>query len=294
MAACLTVRYLDVLPRNRPGRSQARGTDMARMGMDAEGVQAVGESLKKHGASLEVLVRQIDGTVRGLVGGWDGADAARFTYDWWPRHRADLLTLVDAVNGLGQAALNNVAEQRRASGDDGALEVGHGPQPHSPTPAATSSPTPPAAAAVPHGPEGTQHFAQSDAARIALNEVGTTRPTGWNQEGECVKSVQRWINEAGGHFGGGGVVSGYANSGAVGIGLGEVQAGDVIQYTSTTTPEEWVNGVHTVMVVGVNSDGSLHIVQSNAKAPGLVDEVMSWTPHPPTGLEARVWRFGQV
>src|SRR4051794_11613881 len=35
-------------------------------------------------------------------------------------------------------------------------------------------------------------------------ELGPRRATGWNQPGECIKSVQRWVANAGGSFVGGG------------------------------------------------------------------------------------------
>lgn len=88
-------------------------------------------------------------------------------------------------------------------------------------------------------------------------------------------------------------MDGYVNSGAVQITNGEVVKGDVIQYTSLTNPNGWDGGVHTVMVTGVNPDGTYQIAQSNANYTGKVSLDSHWTPHPPAGFEARVWRFGQ-
>lgn len=161
-------------------------------------------------------------------------------------------------------------------------------------PAVTAAPAAPAA--IPNaGPSGTQNFSAERAVEIALAENGTSRAIGDSQPGECVMSVQRWINSAGGHFGGGSTVSSYTNSGAVQVGLTQVRAGDVIQYTSTTNPDSyWPVGVHTVMVAGVNADGSFKIVQSNVPyRSGKVSVVESWRPKPPAGFEARVWRFAK-
>lgn len=60
-----------------------------------------------------------------------------------------------------------------------------------------------------------QNFDNARVADYALAELGTSRPTGWNQPGECIVSAQRWVANAGGYFGKGGVISGYRNSGAV-------------------------------------------------------------------------------
>jgi len=46
-----------------------------------------------------------------------------------------------------------------------------------------------------------QNFDNARVADCGLAELGTTRPTGWDQPGECIKSVQRWVAEAGGVFG---------------------------------------------------------------------------------------------
>src|SRR5436190_1250282 len=56
-------------------------------------------------------------------------------------------------------------------------------------------------------PAFAQNFPNARVADMGLSEIGTRRATGWNQPGECIKSVQRWVNNAGGSFGGGGVLS---------------------------------------------------------------------------------------
>jgi hypothetical protein len=150
------------------------------------------------------------------------------------------------------------------------------------------------------GGSGPQAFDQRRAADIGRTELGTRRATGFNQPGECIKSVQRWIAAAGGRMAGGGPVSAYRNSPAtlVATGSGLVSSaakGDVIQYTSTGSPDSYLSGVHTVMVVANNGNGTLWIVQSNVPfGSGLVSEVRSWKPAPPAGFVAYLWRFGRI
>lgn len=125
----------------------------------------------------------------------------------------------------------------------------------------------------------------------AMAEVGTSRPTGWSQAGECIMSAQRWIRAGGGAWlGGGDPVTNYA--GALRLSLGDAQAGDIIQYEYLSSPSSWVSGIHTVLITGVNGDGTFSIVESNTPAgSGLVSASESWTPKPPAGFQAVVWRF---
>lgn len=130
------------------------------------------------------------------------------------------------------------------------------------------------------------------AIELAYADVGKTYPTGWNAEGECIKAVQRWINNGGGRFGVGGVRSGYVNSGAKEVSKSEVQAGDVMQYENIVNPDAFGAGVHTLLITGVNSDGSFKIVESNNPAgSGFVSATENWTPRPPANFRTVYWRF---
>lgn len=130
---------------------------------------------------------------------------------------------------------------------------------------------------------------------LAYSEVGTSRTTGWGNPGECIMSVKRWLVTGGGLTTWGSEESGtpvknYTN--ATEVNIEDVEAGDVIQYVSKTTPEEWVDGVHTVLITGVNDDGTFSIVESNNPAgSGTVVAQHNWTPNPPDGLETKVYRF---
>ncbi|MTD40144.1 CHAP domain-containing protein [Erwinia sp. CPCC 100877] len=130
------------------------------------------------------------------------------------------------------------------------------------------------------------------AAQIALSAVGQTNPTGWGQSGECIVAVQNWLNAAGITFSPGGPHSGYTQSGAVQVSWSDVQVGDVVQYENAMSPDSWLDGVHTVLVVGVNGS-TVQIVESNNPAgSGYVSTTTGWTPSPyAVGFRAVVWRF---
>lgn len=138
-----------------------------------------------------------------------------------------------------------------------------------------------------------QNFDNARVADFGLAEVGTSRATGWNQPGECIKSAQRWVANAGGRFGGGGTISGYVNSGATEVPLGQAVKGDVIQYSNANN-NDWTYA-HTVVVVKNLGNGRFDIVQSNVPlGSGLVSRNTNWVPSPHAGWTARAWRFGQV
>ena len=67
----------------------------------------------------------------------------------------------------------------------------------------------------------------------------------------------------------------YGNyTGATRLTTDYAQAGDIVQYENIDYPTSWVSGVHTLLIVGVNGDGTFDIVQSNVPGgSGLVTEV---------------------
>ncbi|UBH07205.1 hypothetical protein K8P10_002716 [Leucobacter sp. Psy1] len=125
----------------------------------------------------------------------------------------------------------------------------------------------------------------------AEEEVGTSRPTGWSQPGECIMSAQRWIKAGDGAWNGSGnPVSNY--EGATRLTIEDAQPGDIVQYEHLASPTSWVTGVHTLMITGVNDDGTFEIIESNNPGgSGLVSKDEHWTPKPPEGFQAVVWRF---
>lgn len=137
----------------------------------------------------------------------------------------------------------------------------------------------------------THGFNVEAAIQSALAEEGTSRPTGWNGEGECIMSVKRWVTAGGANWTGGGTPTGnYA--GATAHPVEESLPGDVIQYHLASSPDSWTEGIHTVLVTAVNGDGTLSIVESNnPTGSGLVTATAHWTPAPPPGFIAVAYRF---
>lgn len=126
----------------------------------------------------------------------------------------------------------------------------------------------------------------------ARSEIGTSRPTGWSAPGECIMSVIRWVEGAGGAnwTGGGNPVDNYA--GATRLTINEAMPGDIVQYEHLLYPTSWVSGVHTLLITEVHDNGTFTIIQSNVPGgSGLVTEVTDWVPEPPAGFQAVVWRF---
>lgn len=142
-----------------------------------------------------------------------------------------------------------------------------------------------------NGPQ--QSFSVKRALELAVSEVGTSRATGFGAPGECVVSVRRWINSAGGHFASSaGVVGNYQQSGALRVTDGSLRPGDVVQYEHQGFPNAWLDGVHTYMVLAVNADGTHDIVESNVPyGSGRVGIRKNQRLQAPLGFAPVVWRF---
>lgn len=141
---------------------------------------------------------------------------------------------------------------------------------------------PPAPAPGNWGQDGGQTYSVQHSIAIARAEEGTPLPTlvngsPWNARGQCMVSVQRWVNQAGGTFAGAGdngPLYGLDHSpGVAKLGVvtpltsSDLRPGDVLQRVDVANPGSWKD-VHTVMVTA-NKDGVLSIIQSNvAKDPG--------------------------
>lgn len=94
-------------------------------GMDIEAIEQIGARLQRHYAEgVTNIARDVGGMVGSTKGTWNGGDADRFR-SWWPAKRAALHSIAEDLHGFGQAALNNVAEQRSAS-SEGATAGSHG------------------------------------------------------------------------------------------------------------------------------------------------------------------------
>jgi WXG100 family type VII secretion target len=286
---------------------------MAEIGMDPDAVRAVATKLDAQAQTLHGSIASIDHAVLHLQDAWVGPDAQAFHSWWMNQHKPALQRAHDSIAGLAQSARNNASEQDQASGGD-AQPGTHWAQTPPPVlvPHASSLNPPTGDGTAPGGGagiSGTQNYDPQNSIDRARSEMNTKRPIGWDQPGECIKSVQRWIDDAGGHFGGGGVISGYTNSGAVAVPMGEIRPGDVLQLTSPDGSDSNWSFAHTVLVAGKNPDGSYDIIQSNATfvegktyAEGTVTEDHHWTPdtdlawrqrHGAGDWQWRAWRFAK-
>jgi uncharacterized protein YukE len=88
---------------------------MARLGMDVDLVETASKELKRRAGDIDGLIADLDKTVGGLQGVWEGPDAKAFITQWWPEHRKQLIAVSSHIEGLGQSAWNNAQDQRNAS-----------------------------------------------------------------------------------------------------------------------------------------------------------------------------------
>lgn len=85
-------------------------------GMNVDAVEGLGRQLKSKSGEIDALVNGINSLVEQLQQQWRGQDATTFKGWWDSEHRPALQKLGQAIDGLGQAALNNANEQRQVSG----------------------------------------------------------------------------------------------------------------------------------------------------------------------------------
>ena len=85
-------------------------------GMNIEQVEELGRLLKQHAVKLQQLSTTIQQRVN-RADAWKGQRANQFRNSAWPQHRTRLQQLSRDLDGFGQSALNNAAEQRTASGE---------------------------------------------------------------------------------------------------------------------------------------------------------------------------------
>jgi hypothetical protein len=159
--------------------------------------------------------------------------------------------------------------------------------------------------AIVQGPLKIDNAAIADNGLAELNSAPGPRQTGFNQPGECVRSVARWLMAAGGPDLSGDDITTYTSLGAVTVDPANARKGDIVQYQNTGSDQNWASGVHTLVIVANNGDGTFWIVQSNAfgydkngqpvaNYAGVVTQIKSWKPSPPVGFIAHFWRLGKV
>lgn len=88
---------------------------MAMSGMDPDVIERIGTQLKSQAQQIESVIHAIEGLIGEARASWQGQDAVQFN-DWWTsQHRPALSNAQQAIDGLGQSAMNNAAQQRDAS-----------------------------------------------------------------------------------------------------------------------------------------------------------------------------------
>jgi hypothetical protein len=86
-------------------------------GMNVAEIEQIGTRLQTHfAARIQEISAEIESIVGSTSGSWIGPDAERFR-SWWPAKRSFMQRTADDIHGFGQAALNDVSEQRLASGE---------------------------------------------------------------------------------------------------------------------------------------------------------------------------------
>ena len=85
------------------------------VGMDVATVQQVGKGLQVQATAITQLTAAVQGIVDQLSASWRGQDAQQFAAWWQQQHRPALQRAAQVIDGLGQSALNNAAEQEGAS-----------------------------------------------------------------------------------------------------------------------------------------------------------------------------------
>lgn len=85
------------------------------MGMDVAAVESIARGIQGDAERLGQLSASIEALVGRLPSVWSGRDATSFVEEWRSRHRATLAAVQTSVQGLGQSALANAADQRAAS-----------------------------------------------------------------------------------------------------------------------------------------------------------------------------------
>lgn len=129
--------------------------------------------------------------------------------------------------------------------------------------------------------------------RVAMSYVG-------QHGGQCFVFVRQVIAEATGISMGFGYHQGFLEGGAVEVPLSEARRGDVIQIADPNNNGPGVDypGLHTVIVVNRNDDGTFGVVDSNAQWDEMVrsrdgyDPAASAARYP--NLAARAYRFSHI
>lgn len=86
------------------------------VGMDPEAIRRVADALQQSALQLGIIQDTIQRLMNEGISGWEGADAADFTYSWEGEHRASLQTAMAAMEKMALDVIEDIAEQEKASG----------------------------------------------------------------------------------------------------------------------------------------------------------------------------------
>lgn len=85
-------------------------------GMDIAQIEALGNKLQSDFSQrIAAIANDLERLVGDTSAAWLGSDGDAFR-SWWPTKRSRLAAIAEDLHGFGQSALNNVSEQRQASG----------------------------------------------------------------------------------------------------------------------------------------------------------------------------------
>ena len=70
-------------------------------GMNTVEVRALGRDLKAKADEIRQKAQWLDRLVNNAR--WDGPEAVRFKYQWWPAHRAKMWSVAEGLEGFGQS-----------------------------------------------------------------------------------------------------------------------------------------------------------------------------------------------
>lgn len=93
-------------------------------GMNVEAVRRIGRGLQQSAGDLDRIRGAVDKLMVAAERNWSGRDVKEFEGWWRDHHRSKLLHMRETLSGLGQAALNNAAEQERVSQGSAGAVVG--------------------------------------------------------------------------------------------------------------------------------------------------------------------------
>lgn len=88
---------------------------MAQIGMDPDEVERIGRDLQNQANALQNVVTAVEKAINEAQNAWKGSDAEKFRDTWVSQYKSPISNAVQAIDGLGQTAIQNAADQRQVS-----------------------------------------------------------------------------------------------------------------------------------------------------------------------------------